>query len=194
MGLSGLSQLPPSVRRVLDRGEEPLAWETVALWGEDRIGRSGPPKAITGVDLNPLSAATGGPVDVDEGLFERWLGGVALTGHPGSEAARLGRTLRRVGQARLAVTTQRLVLFEEGATSFGTDPATGHKTWDSETTELWSTARDRVHTAARRSRPFMAGRLLVEFEDGSTAVLMCGVFSPRPAGRLRDALLIGTKG
>ena len=33
MGLTGLSQLPPSVRAALDSGEEPLAWETVALLG-----------------------------------------------------------------------------------------------------------------------------------------------------------------
>lgn len=194
MGVSGLSQLPPSVRAVLGTGEEPLAWETVAIWGEDRIGRTGPVRAVTGVDLNPVSAIASGPIDVDDGLFERWLGGVALTGPADSDAARLGRTLQREGQARLAVTTRRLILFREGETTFGTDPATRRRTWDSETTELWSAPRDHVRTAARRSRPFMVGRLLVEFADGSTVVLMCGVVSPRPAHRLRAALLGDRKG
>ncbi len=189
MALTGLSQLPPSFGALLLPGEEPLAWETVALWGESRIGRSGPPKVIGEVDLDPVSAIAGGPVDLDPGLFERWWGGVALTGGLDSAAAGLGRALARAGQARLAVTTQRVILVEEGAMVLSEEPGTGRRVVDQPTTAVWSVARAEVRSAARRSRPLMAGRLVVEFADSSTAALMCGVLSPRPAHRLRDALL-----
>lgn len=79
-GLTGLSQLPQSVRDSLPPSEDPLAWEMVALtFGESHIGWSGPPKAIQGVNLKPLTALVDGPIDFDPGLFERWLGGIALT-------------------------------------------------------------------------------------------------------------------
>lgn len=188
MALTGLAQLPPSFHGLLAPDEKPLAWETVALWGENRIGRSGPPKTIRTVDLNPISAVATGPVDVDPGLFERWLGGIALTGHIGSVADGLGRVLHRAGQPRLAVTTKRLMLVQEGSLELSTSPETGRPVADQPTTELWSATRDHVRSATRRSRPFMAGRLVVEFVDGSTIALMCGIFSPRAAHRLRDAL------
>lgn len=189
MGLTGLSQLPPSVRAVLAPGEDPLAWETVALWGEDRIGRTQPPKAIEGFDLNPISAVASGPVIVDPGLFERWVGGVALTGHTGSMAASLGRALQAVGQARLAVTTARIILFEEGDMEFSDDATSGRKVAHLETSEVWSIDRAAVVSATRAPRLFMAGRLIVGFTDTSSVALMCGMFSPRGANRLRDALL-----
>jgi hypothetical protein len=189
VALTGLSQLPPSFSSLLSPHEEPLAWETVALWGENRIGRTGPPKAISSVDLNPVSAVASGPVDVDPGLFERWLGGVALTGHAGSAAAGLGRALDRAGQARLAVTTERVMLVQEGDLVFTTSPQTGSPIADQSTTELWSLPRAEVRAASRRSRPLMVGRLVVEFADSSTVALMCGMVSPRAAHRLRDALM-----
>ena len=194
MGLTGLSQLPPTVRDSLAAGEEPLAWETVALWGEDRIGRSGSPKVIEGFDLNPISAAASGPVVLDPGLFERWLGGVALTGHVGSVAARLGRLLDQLGDARLAVTTQRLILYKEGDLVDMDDSVSGRRLAYREATEVWSIARSAVLDATRRSRPFMAGRLIIRFEDASSVALMCGVLSPRGAHRLRDALLAQKEG
>ena len=192
MGLTGLSQLPPFVRDALAPGEVPLAWETVALWGEDRIGRSGPPRAIEGFDFNPISAAASGPIVVDPGLFERWVSGVALTGHTGSVAASLGGVLRSLGDARLAVTTQRLVVFEEGALTDSVDPGSGRTLMYRDATEVWSIARGAVADARRRSRPFMAGRLVLTFGDASTVTLMCGIVSPRGAHRLRDALLAPT--
>lgn len=195
MGLTGLSQLPPSVRLGLARGEEPLAWQAVDLApGESRLGRTEPPRAIQGVDLNPISAVASGPIDVDPGLFDRWLGGTTLTGHVGSVADMLARALHHARNSRLAVTSRRVILFEEGETTFGTDPATGAKTWDAETEELWSISSSAVRSAARRSRPLMAGRLVIEFEDSSTAALMCAMMSPRPANRLRDALLDSKEG
>jgi hypothetical protein len=194
VGLTGLSQLPQSVRDSLAHGEEPLAWETVALWGEDRIGRSEPRKAIEGFDLNPISAASSGPVVLDQGLFERWVGGVALTGHRGSVAARLGRVLQPLGEARLAVTSQRLVVYEEGDIVVGDDTVSGRRLAHREATEVWSVARGAVLDATRRSRPFMAGRLVLRFDDSSSVALMCGVFSPRGAHRLRDALLAPDEG
>lgn len=187
--LTGPSQFPQSVRDSLAHGEEPLAWETVALWGEDRIGRGEPPKAIEGFDLNPISAALSGPIVFDPGLFERWVGGVALTGHTGSAAASLGRALQPLGQARLAVTTQRLVVYEEGDIIVSDNPGSGRRLADREATEVWSIARGAVLDATRRSRPFMTGRLVIRMRDSSSAALMCGVFSPRGAHRLRDALL-----
>ncbi|WGW13376.1 hypothetical protein LWF01_06315 [Saxibacter everestensis] len=188
---TGLSQLPPSARDSLARGEEPLAWDTVALWGEDRIGRSAPPKAIEGFDLNPISAVLSGPVVLDPGLFERWVCGVALTGHTGSVAASLGRALRPLGEARLAVTTERLIVYEEGDLITSKDLVSGRRLAHREATEVWSIARSAVLDATRRSRPFMTGRLIIRFTDFSSAALMCGIFSPRGAHRLRDALRAG---
>ena len=189
MGLTGLSQLPQSVRDSLAPGEEPLAWQPVALmWGESRIGRSGRPRAIESLDLNPASAIASGPVEVDRGLFDRLLGGVALTGHSGCRADRLGRALQEARNARLAVTTARLLLFDEGTTTFGEDLVTGRKTWDAETTEMWSASRDEVSSVALRPRPLMAGRVRITFKDSSTVALVCGVFSPLGARRLSAAL------
>lgn len=188
--LTGLSQLPPSVRKALGAGEEPLAWQTVDLaWGESRIGRTGPPKVIQGVSLNPIDVVSGSMVDVDAGAFERWIGGISLSGHVGSVADHLGVALSRAQMGKLAVTTERLVLFTEGATSFGSDPATGEKAWDTETEAVWSIPRARVRAARRRSRPLMVGRLVVDFDDESSAALMCGLISPIAANRIRDALL-----
>ncbi|KRF13879.1 hypothetical protein ASG90_13745 [Nocardioides sp. Soil797] len=170
-------------------GEQPLAWQTVDLaWGESRIGRTEPPKAVHGINLDPLAVVSGDLVDVDSGLFERWLGGISLCGHAGSVADHLGVALERARMGRLAVTTKRLVLFTEGSTTFGTD-ATGKKTWDTETEEVLSIPRAWVRRARRRSRPFMVGRLVIDFVDDSSAALMCGVVSPIAANRLRDALL-----
>lgn len=195
MGLTGLAQLPSSVRVGLERGEEPLAWQAVDLApGESRLGRAEPPKAIQGVDLNPVSAVSGGPIDVDPGLFDRLLGGITLTGRVGSAADTLARALHHARNSRLAVTNRRVIVFDEGQTTFGTDPATGAKTWDAETEELWSISRSAVRSVNRRPRPLMAGRLVIEFEDSSTVALMCGMMSPRPANRLRDALLASKEG
>lgn len=195
MGLTGLSQLPPSVRVSLAEGEEPLAWQTVDLaWGESRLGRTGPPRAIEGVDLNPLSALASGPVRVDPGLFERWVGGVMLTGHLGSVAAGMAHALQQARSAMwLAVTTDRLALFVQGATTFGQDAA-GRKTWDADTTEMWAVPRGTVASARLRPRPLMAGRLVIEFADSSSVALMCGMVVPRAAQRLRDALAAPTNG
>lgn len=190
MALTGLSQMPPSVRTGLGPGEEPLAWQTVALTaGESRIGRTGPPRAVTGIHLNPLTWPFEGLVDLDPGFFERLLGGVALTGHASSVADRLGRALSSTqGALRLAVTTERVLLFSEGGTTFGTDPATGGATWDAATELLWEIPRTSVRSARVRARPLMAGRLVLLFADGSSAALMCGMLSGRAGRRLRAAL------
>lgn len=189
MALTGLSQLPPSFDALLAPHDRVLAWESVALWGEDRIGRSEKPSAGIQADLNPVSAIAPGPVDVDPGLFDRWVSGVALTGSPGSRAATMGRALDRLGQARLAVTAQRVILVEEGPLVFVEEPGSDRRVADQSTTEVWSTPRAEVRSARRRSRPFMAGRLVVEFADSFTIALMCGIVSPRAAHRLRDALM-----
>lgn len=102
--------------------------------------------------------------------------------------------LQPQGDSRLAVTTHRLALIDEGTKTFGEDPATGRRTWDADTSELWSIPRSAVLDATRRSRPFMAGRLVIRFEDSSSAALMCGMFSPRAAHRLRDGLLAPKEG
>ena len=195
MGLTGLSQLPPSVRQALGPAEQPLAWQPVELApGESRIGRTGPPRVVRGVDLNPLSALSGGPVDDDPGLFDRLVAGISLTGHAGSSADGLGRALEGAGSKRMAVTTDRVLLFAEGTTTFGQDAATGAKTWDAETEVLWQVPRATVASARIQGRFLMAGRLLVGFEDGSGAALMCGMVSRRGARRLRDALSPSTRG
>lgn len=113
-----------------------------------------------------------------------------LTGHVGSVAARIGHALEQARTSMwLAVTTDRLVLFVQGTTTFGQDAATGRKTWDTDTTEMWAISRDVVSSARLRPRPLMAGRLVIEFEDSSSVALMCGMFIPSAARRLRDALL-----
>lgn len=188
MGLTGLRQLPKSVRAALHEGEEPLTWQPVDLaWGESRIGRTEPPRVIEGFDLNLVSAVASGPLIVDPGLFERWTGGVSLTGHAHSHAARLGRALQMTSNGRLAVTTSRTLLFDQGEATFGTDTS-GARTWDAKTTELWSIDRTAVIAATRQGRPFMTGRLVITFVDASSVALMCGMFSPRGAARIRDAL------
>ncbi len=186
MGLLGLSSLPPSIDALLAPGERVLAWESAALWGDQRIGRTGRPRAITGVNLNPIDVVGSGVVEADDGLFDRWLSGVALTGAAGSLAAGLGAHLDREGMARVAVTTGRLVLVRaQLVTVTGAD---GRKVVEEQTTALWSTPRHTIRSATHRPRPLMASRLVLEFVDGSTAALMCGVLSPRPARRLRAAL------
>lgn len=195
MGLSGLSQLPPSARAALGAGEVLLAWQPVELAsGESRIGRTGPPRAVTGVDLNPLSSLSGGPLDVDPGLFDRWVGGVSLTGQVSSLADILSRALSGTVSKRVAVTTERVILFSEGATTFGHDPATGRKTWDAATEQLWEVPLSSVLSARVKARPLMAGRLVLMFEDDSSAALMCGMVSGRGARRLRDSLSPSTRG
>ncbi|MDT0202224.1 hypothetical protein [Nocardioides sp. AE5] len=182
--------MPRSVRAGLPAGEDVLAWESVALaWGESRLGRTEPPKAIQGVDLDPVTVIGSGPLDVDPGLFERWLGGISLTGHRGSVAESLAKALESTSNPRLCVTTARLLVFAEGSTTFGKDPATGAKTWDAETDQVWALPTATVRGAERASRPLMAGRLLLRFADASTVALMCGMFSTRPANRLREALV-----
>lgn len=198
MAVTGLSQLPPSVRESLPPGEEPLAWQPVDLVeGEKRIGLAGPPQVVTGIDPSPASLAAGGPlVELDEGVFDRLLGGVSLTGHAGSHADRLGQVLSTVGREnwRLAVTTHRVLLYDEGTTTFGQDPATGAKTWDAPCELRWSVSRDAVASARIKSRPLMRGRLLVGFADGSGAALVLGMLSQRGARRVLDALDPTTRG
>lgn len=195
MGLFGLGQLPPSFRASLPPGEEPLAWEVVAAaHGQDRIGMTGRPRVVESVELNPLRAFPGGPIELETGVVDRWLGGTTFTGAPGSWADRVRRAIERdlwsadVTSPRLAVTTRRVLLVAEGAQTLGRDPATGRGTWDAETTVLLDVPRAAVRSARNRARPLAAGRLVLGFDDGSTAALMCGVLSPRPARRLVAAL------
>ena len=72
---------------------------------------------------------------------------------------------------------------------FSDDPALGRKVAHLEATEVWSIDRAAVVSATRAPRLFMAGRLVIGFTDSSSVALMCGMFSPRGADRLRDALL-----
>ncbi|WP_139977931.1 hypothetical protein [Nocardioides litoris] len=195
MGLSGLAQLPPSLRASLPPGEEPLAWEPVAAaHGQDRIGMTGRPRVVESVELNPVRALTGGPIELETGFLDRWLGGITSSGSPGSWADRLRRAIdddlwsTDLTSSRLAVTTHRVLLVAEGAQTLGTDPATGRGTWDAATRVRLELPRSAVLSARNRPRPLMAGRLVLAFDDGSTSALMCGMLSPRPARRLLAAL------
>jgi hypothetical protein len=189
--LTGLSTMPASAKGLLQPDETALAYEIVQLaWGENRIGRAGEVTGVTGVDLNPINLATGvGGVQWDAGFAQRKLGGISLTGSTSSVAASLGAQLHSASSTRLAVTTARLVLFRRLSSGMELDPELGRKVPQESVEAVWSVGRSAVRSAQRRARPFMAGRAVIEFADGSTVALMCGMVSPRAANRLCAALM-----
>ncbi|MFT4188413.1 MAG: hypothetical protein QM621_07500 [Aeromicrobium sp.] len=176
-----LIPIPREARHLLDDGEEILTWETAQpALGEDRRGKTGRPRVVAKVHwnlfryLNPLNWDSP-PIEFEDGVAARWVGGVMVAGEAHGLAATLHDAFATTEPGAAVMATSRRLLVASSA--IGRDPAV-----------VQSVSLAEVSDARWRPRPLMAGRIVVGFADGSRLALMCGMIFPFAARRLRQAI------
>lgn len=124
---------------------------------------------LPGISFDPVNGLSVGAWDA---AAERLVGGVSLSGAPGS----LARVFRDAidGDANHVILTDRRVI----AAYLG--PREGRT--------LWQGARELLVGVTLKPRLLQRGRVALGFVDGSVLCLMAGAFSQREAKRLVEAV------
>jgi hypothetical protein len=168
--MDGLRWFRADVPALLEPGEVPGAWETVAyVHGAERFGpkpRFDPFGSFTDVVM-------GLPTEYVTDLADRMVSGISLVGWTGCAAVELREAVERApGSADLMVTDRRILV----------------TTRSRRTDVLRSWPRSFLRSVTRRPRLVQRGRIMLVHADGSALALMTGIVSASPAQRLEAAV------
>ncbi len=151
------------IMALLAPGESPVCAVTASYFaGEERTGTT------TGITFDPINGLDVGSWNA---AAERMVGGVSLTGAPGSLAHALMGAFGGFsgGANHLILTGQRLI-----AAELLTDRGRA----------VWQVDRRQLIGVVHQPRFLQRGRVVLGFADGSALAMMTGMFTSREAGRL----------